>query len=78
VLDIKDLHEKDLEFDVSIQHLKLRELSSAVSNRSLLQQVSCFFVVVYYRWIVFWRFASITVKSLPSALMSPSLQTMFM
>ncbi len=30
VLDIKDLHEKDLEFDVSIQHLKLRELSSAV------------------------------------------------
>jgi hypothetical protein len=30
VLDIKDLHEKYLEFDVTIQHIKLRELSSKV------------------------------------------------
>lgn len=32
VLDIADLHDKELEFEVMITHLKLRELSSAVSH----------------------------------------------
>ena len=30
VLDIKDLHDKLFEFDVTIQHIKLRELSATV------------------------------------------------
>ena len=32
VLDIADLHEKELEFEVLIYHLKLRELPKAVSS----------------------------------------------
>jgi hypothetical protein len=30
VLDIADLHDKELEFEVLVYHLKLRELSKAV------------------------------------------------
>lgn len=35
VLDIADLHEKELEFEVLIYHLKLRELSKSVSISAL-------------------------------------------
>ncbi len=35
VLDIADLHNKELEFEVTIHHLKLRELAQSVSFISI-------------------------------------------
>ena len=37
VLDIADLHDKELEFEVIIYHLKLRELSSSVRANCVLR-----------------------------------------
>ena len=48
VLDIYDLHEKYLEFDVIIQHIKLRELATKVNfNKNLmLFKMDCYLEIV--------------------------------
>ena len=46
VLDIEDLHQKELEFEVLIHSLKLRELSESVS---VLLRFSLFTILMFYR-----------------------------
>ena len=47
-MDIEDLHEKYLEFDVTIQHIKLRELATKVNFNinHILLQMDCFLEIM--------------------------------